>query len=114
MKSVKETFLLVLELELFTLKPKSSALCLRYMDNMLTSAYQSSVLSAENLNIMITSAPRKVNILIMCKLMTLIIQRLSRMSHISSEITSDVDELIKTSTPIPDEAHVRKENISDV
>jgi len=34
--------------------------------------------------------------------------------HIPSEITSDVDELIKSSTPILDEIHVHEESISYV
>ena len=34
--------------------------------------------------------------------------------HILSEITSDVDELVKSSTPILDETHVHEESISDV
>ena len=34
--------------------------------------------------------------------------------QISSEITSDVDELIKSSTPALDEIHIHEESISDV
>jgi len=34
--------------------------------------------------------------------------------HITSEVTSDVDELVKTSTPILDQTRIHEENISDV
>jgi len=34
--------------------------------------------------------------------------------HISSQVTNDVDELVKSSTPVLDETHVHEESISDV
>jgi len=34
--------------------------------------------------------------------------------HIPFEVTSNVDELVKTSIPTLDETHVHEENISDV
>jgi len=74
MKSIKETFLLALKLELSTFKIKRRcSTCERY-DTMLTSTPRSSVLIMENLSIIITSAHRRVNILIICKLIILIVE----------------------------------------
>jgi len=82
---------------------------------MLTSAPRSSVLSVENLNIMITNTPRRVNMLIMCKLMILIIGGIVEDVHIPSEVTSNiVDELVKCIIPTFDETHVQEEGINDV
>ena len=78
------------------------------------SAPQISVLSVENLNIMITNTPWRVNILIMCKIDDIDNLRIVEDVHITSKVTSDVDELVKTSTPTLDETHVYEENISDV
>jgi len=47
MKSVKETFLLALELEITTFRTKEQLLHVRDMDTMLTSAPRSSVLSVK-------------------------------------------------------------------
>jgi len=82
---------------------------------MLMSAPSSSVLSVKNLNVMISSASRKVNILIMCKLMILIIRELSRIStFLLRLLVMFVDELVKSSTPTLDGTHVHEESISDV
>ena len=64
---------LALELELSTFRTRERRSICEDIDTMLTSAYRSSVLNVENLNIIINSVPRRVNILIMCKLTTLII-----------------------------------------
>jgi len=34
--------------------------------------------------------------------------------HITSEVTSDVDELVKSSAPTLEETHIHEENINDV
>ena len=78
---------------------------------MLTSAPRSSVLSVD---IMITSAPRSVNILIICKLNTDNL-RIVENVYIPFEITTDVvDGSVKSSTHALDEIFVHKESISDV
>ena len=87
---------------------------MRDMDAMLMSAPRSSVLSVDNLDIMITSAPRRVNIIIMCKLITLIIREIVEDVHVPSEGTSDVDELVMSSTYTLEETHVYEESVSDV
>jgi len=73
------------------------------------SAPQSSVLSVENMNIMITSAPRRVNLKIDDTDNLRIIENV----YIPSEVISDVNELVKISTSTLDETHVHEENISD-
>ena len=84
------------------------------MNIMLTSAPQSSVLSVKILDIMITSAPRRIYILTLC-INYINNSRIVEDVHISFKITSDfVDELIKSSTPALDEVNVHKESISDV
>jgi len=62
---------------------------------------------------MIINVPRRVNTLIMCKLMTLIIRGLSRIS-ILSEVTSEVDDLIKSSSLKLEEILVHDNGISDI
>ena len=99
MKSIKETFLLALEIELSTFKIRKRCSMCEIWTPCVWVPPRSSVLSVENLDIMITSAPRRVNKLIMCKLMT-DNSRIVEDVHISSEITSDVvDDLTKSSTP---------------
>ena len=61
---------------------------------------------------MIINAPRRVNILIMCKLMT-DNSRIVEAVHIPSEVTNDND-LIESSRLTIDEIHVYEENISNI
>jgi len=123
MESVKEMFLLALELESSIRAPlnrstfkikKWCSTCEGYGHN----SYECPSIKCskcENLDIMITSVPRRVNILIICKLMTLIIRGLSRMSTFLLRLLNDVvDELVKSSTPTLDETHIHEESISDV
>jgi len=93
--------------------PRSSVLRVRDMDTMRTSASRLSVLSMENLSIMITSTPQRVYILIICKLMTLIIRELSKMSVFLLRSLL-ILWTSKSSTPTINETHVHEENISDV
>ena len=77
MKSVKKTFILTLELELSTFK--TSERC--FMCEIWTLCLQVSLdQEGGEFEHCVINAPRRVNILIMCKLMTLIIRELLRMS----------------------------------
>jgi len=77
------------------------------------SAPRSSDPIVENLIIMITGAPRRVNI-DNVQINDIDNSRIVDNVHIHFEITSDVDEIVKTSTPTLDEVHIHKKNNSDV
>jgi len=80
----------------------------------LTSAPRSSVLSVENLNIMITSAPRKVNITNNVQIENIDNSKIIEDAHIHHEVTNNiVDNLVKSSIVTFDETHVHEENIHD-
>ena len=104
MKSVKETF--GFRAKIVDFQNQRGVLHVRDMDTILTSASRLGVLSVGNLNIMITSAPRRINILIMCKLMTFIIRELWRMSTFLLTISDIIGDLIKSSTSTPYETPV--------
>jgi len=83
------------------------------MYTILTSALCSSVLRVNNLDIMIASAPRRGHIDIVC-IDDINNSRIIEDVHIPFEITSDVDELIKSSALTLDEIYVHEESISDI
>jgi len=80
---------------------------------MLTNAPRSNIQTVENLNITIFSAPQRVYLLIV-RIDDIDDLRIVKDVHILSEVTSDVNELIKSSTPALDEIYVHEESISDV
>jgi len=114
MKSVKEMFLLALELKLSTFKTRERcSTCERYRYNAYECPsikctkcgefkhydYQRPSVSQHTDNMQIDDIDNS---------------RIIEDVHITSEVTSGVDELVKTSTPTLDETHIHKENINDI